>query len=280
MKGFFRQNGILILAAALLLSAVTAAASSLMGGISNPLTNVLGVLSTPIQGVVPSFAGWVEGIYNYSFEYQTLQEENEQLRKQVADLEAQAREGEAASKENERLRALLELREKRQDFVFESATVVSRSSTNWASTLTISKGSAQGVEAGDCVIDETGTLVGVVSEVGVTWSVLITVVDTGIETGALVSRTESAAIAEGDFALMGEGYLKLSYLPENTELLAGDVVVTSGKGGVYPSGLVIGSIESIHTDPSGMSRYAIVEPAARLDSVYEVFVIKQFDIVE
>jgi rod shape-determining protein MreC len=67
---------------------------------------------------------------------------------------------------------------------------------------------------------------------------------------------------------------------ENTELLAGDVVVTSGKGGVYPSGLVIGSIESIHTDPSGMSRYAIVEPAARLDSVYEVFVIKQFDIVE
>jgi rod shape-determining protein MreC len=280
LKGFFRQNGILILAAALLLSAVTAAASSLMGGISNPLTNVLGVLSTPIQGVVPSFAGWVEGIYNYSFEYQTLQEENEQLRKQVADLEAQAREGEAASKENERLRALLELREKRQDFVFESATVVSRSSTNWASTLTISKGSAQGVEAGDCVIDETGTLVGVVSEVGVTWSVLITVVDTGIETGALVSRTESAAIAEGDFALMGEGYLKLSYLPENTELLAGDVVVTSGKGGVYPSGLVIGSIESIHTDPSGMSRYAIVEPAARLDSVYEVFVIKQFDIVE
>lgn len=280
MKDFFRQNGILILVAALLLSVITAVGSLLLGGTSNPLTNVLGVLSTPVQGVVTSFAGWVEGIYNYSFEYQTLQEENEQLRKQVADLEAQAREGEAASKENERLRSLLELRDKKRQFELESATVVSRSSTNWASTLTISKGSAQGIQAGDCVIDETYTLVGVVSEVGVTWSTLITVVDTGIEMGALVSRTESAAIAEGDFALMGEGCLKLSYLPENTELLAGDVIVTSGKGGVYPSGLVIGSIESIHTDPSGMSRYAVVQPEARLDSVYEVFVIKQFDIVE
>lgn len=280
MKDFFRQNGILILVAALLLSAITAVASLFLGGTSNPLANVLGVLSTPIQGAVSSFAGWMEGVYNYSFEYQELQEENDQLRKQVADLEAQAREGEAASKENERLRALLELREKRRDFVFESATVVSRSSTNWASTLTISKGSAQGIKAGDCVIDETGTLVGVVSEVGITWSTLITVVDTGIEMGALVSRTESAAIAEGDFALMSEGRLKLSYLPENTELLAGDVIVTSGKGGVYPPGLVIGSIESIHTDPSGMSRYAVLKPEARLDSVYEVFVIKQFDIVE
>lgn len=280
MKQFFRQNGILILIIALLLSAITAVTSLFLGGISNPLSNVLGVIATPIQGAVTSFAGWVEGIYNYSFEYQALQEENEQLRKQMAELEEKAREGESASRENERLRALLELREKRRDFVFESATVVSRSSTNWASTMTISKGTSQGVAVNDCVIDETGTLVGVVSEVGLTWSTVITVVDTGIEMGALAERTESAAILEGDFSLMEEGRLKLSYLPENTELLAGDVIVTSGKGGTYPSGLVVGFIESIHTDPSGMSRYAVVEPQARLDSAYQVFVIKEFDIVE
>jgi len=79
---------------------------------------------------------------------------------------------------------------------------------------------------------------------------------------------------------MSQGRLKLSYLPENTELLAGDLVVTSGKGGVYPSGLVVGSIESIHTDPSGMSRYAVVAPRADLDHLIQVFVIKQFDIVD
>lgn len=280
MKNFIRQNGILLLLAALLLAAVTAAVSALLGGISNPLSNVLGVITTPIQGAVTSFAGWAEKIYNYSFEYELLEEENAALRKQVADLEQQAQDGEAASLENERLRSLLDLREKRRDFVFESATVVSRSSTNWASTLTISKGSEQGVAVGDCVIDETGTLVGVVSELGLTWSTLITVVDAELEMGGLVERTESAGILEGDFSLMGQGLLKLSYLPENTELISGDLVVTSGKGGIYPSGLVVGTIESIRTDPSGMSRYAEVKPRVDLDSLFQVFVIKDFDIVE
>lgn len=280
MKDFFRQNGILLLVIAALLSAITAVSSMLLGGFSNPLSNVLGILSTPVQGAVTSFAGWLEGVYSYSFERDALAAENEALRKQVAELEQQAREGQAASRENKRLYALLGLREKRRDFVFEPATVVSRSSTNWASTLTISKGSVHGVAAGDCVIDETGTLVGVISEVGLTWSTLITVIDAELEMGGLVERTESAAIIEGDFSLMTRGYLKLSYLPENTELLAGDLVVTSGKGGVYPSGLVVGTIMSIHTDPSGMSRYAEVNPRAVFDRLVQVFVIKEFDIIE
>ena len=280
MKKFFRENGVLVLLAAVLLAAVTAVTSFLLGGRANPFSNVLGIVTTPIQGVVTSFAGWVEGVYNYTFSYQSLEQENETLRKQVADLEQKAREGEADSRENERLRNLLQLREKRRDFVVESDTVVSRASTSWTSTLTISKGSAQGVAVDACVSDDTGTLVGVVSEVGLNWSTLVTVVDAELEMGSLVERTESAAILEGDFSLMGQGRLKLSYLPENTELLAGDLVVTSGKGGVYPSGLVVGSIESIHTDPSGMSRYAVVAPRADLDHLIQVFVIKQFDIVD
>ncbi|MPN20179.1 hypothetical protein SDC9_167557 [bioreactor metagenome] len=105
-------------------------------------------------------------------------------------------------------------------------------------------------------------------------------VDAELEMGGLVERTESAAILEGDFSLMVDGLLKLTYLPQNTELLAGDLVVTSGKGGVYPSGLVVGAIQSIHADPSGMSRYAVVEPRAQLDTLIQVFVIKEFDIVE
>ncbi len=130
------------------------------------------------------------------------------------------------------------------------------------------------------MIDETGTLVGVVSEVGLTWSTLITVIDAGLEMGGLVTRTESAAIVEGDFALMIDGFLKLSYLPQNTELLAGDLVVTSGKGGVYPSGLVVGTIESIHTDPSGMSRYAVVRPRAQLDRLVQCLSSRVSSIVE
>ena len=158
--------------------------------------------------------------------------------------------------------------------------MTARSSTNWSSTLTLSKGSDQGVAAGNCVVDAAGNLVGIIDAVGVNWSTMITVVDANLEMGAFLSRTESIAILEGDFTLMAEGKLKLTYLPENTELITGDLVLTSSMGGNYPSDLVVGSIESIHTDASGISRYAIVQPTADLDSLVQVFIIKSFDIVE
>ena len=129
-------------------------------------------------------------------------------------------------------------------------------------------------------MDQYGNLVGIVSEVSYNSSTLITVVDAGLEMGGLVARTDSAAILEGDFELMGQGKLKLTYLPENTELMAGDTVLTSGMGGVYPSGIVVGRIEQIHTDVSGMSRYAVIVPEADLAGLKQVFVIKDFDIVE
>lgn len=280
MKDFLRHNGILILIIAVLLAAITAVASYALKGTANPLSNALGVVTTPIRNGVSSFVGWAEGVYNYSFQYQELEEENQRLRSQIAELEEKAREGEAASKENELLREALGLRAKRSDFVLESARVTARSTSNWASTLTLSKGSVQDVAAGDCVVDAAGNLVGIIDEVGSNYSVMITVVDANLQMGGIVSRTDSTAMLEGDFTLMQEGRLKMTYLPENTELLTGDLVLTSGLTGIYPSGLVVGTIESLHTDPSGMSRYAVLAPAADLDRLVEVFIIKEFDIVE
>ena len=280
MKDFLRHNGILILIIAVLLAAITAVASYALKGTANPLSNALGVVTTPSRNGVSSFVGWAEGVYNYSFRDQELEEENQRLRSQIAELEEKAREGEAASKENELLREALGLRAKRSDFVLESARVTARSTSNWASTLTLSKGSVQDVAAGDCVVDAAGNLVGIIDEVGSNYSVMITVVDANLQMGGIVSRTDSTAMLEGDFTLMQEGRLKMTYLPENTELLTGDLVLTSGLTGIYPSGLVVGTIESLHTDPSGMSRYAVLAPAADLDRLVEVFIIKEFDIVE
>ena len=280
MKDFFRSNGPIILVIALLLAALTAVGSYALQGVPSPLGNVLGVVTTPVRDGISALAGWVEGVYNYSFRYDELQAENDRLKAEIAELEAAAREGEADSKENERLRELLELRPKNRSFDLESATVTARSSTNWSSTLTLSKGSDQGVAAGDCVVDSAWNLVGIIDTVGTNWSTMLTVVDANLEMGAFLSRTESIAILEGDFSLMAEGKLKLTYLPENTELITGDLVLTSSMGGNYPSDLVVGSIESIHTDASGISRYAVIQPSADLSSLVQVFIIKEFNIVE
>ena len=175
---------------------------------------------------------------------------------------------------------ILNFQTKHKEFQMEPATVTAAGASNWESTFTISKGTSSGVEPDDCVVDEYGNFVGIITEAGLNWSTVTTLIDTDIELGGLIGRTDGAAILEGDFTLMGQGRLKLSYLPENTQLVAGDEVLTSGKGGVYPSGLVVGAIESVHTDVSGMSRYAVVKPAADLDDLQQVFVIKAFDIVE
>lgn len=280
MKDFFRHNGILLLIVAILLALVTAVVSLLLGGVADPLSNLAGIITTPVRNGISAVTNWTEERYNDAFQREQMKQENEELKKRVAELEEQERQAEAALQENERLRNLLDLRPSNRSFDLESAMVTARSTSNWESTLTISKGSAQDVAVDDCVVDEYWNLVGVVAEVGENWATVRTVVDSGIEMGGQLSRTGAAAILEGDFALMGEGKLKLSYLPENSELISGDQVTTSGRGGVYPSGLVVGHVEEVRTEASGMTRYAVIVPETDLDSLKQVFVIKDFDIVE
>lgn len=280
MKDFFRHNGILILLAAVLLALVTAVVSVLLGGTANPLSNLAGVISTPFRNGISAVINWTQERYSDAFEQDQLKEELQRLREENTKLREQAREGEAASRENERLRNLLGLREKRRELDFESATVTAHSTDNWSSTLTISKGSSMDIQVDDCVVDEYGNLVGVVAVVGENWSTVATLIDSSTEMGGMLARTDGSAILEGDFALMGQGKLKLNYLPENSSLLAGDLVLTSGMGGVYPSGLVVGHVEEVRTEASGMTQYAVVVPETDLAGLKQVFVITDFEVVE
>ena len=125
-----------------------------------------------------------------------------------------------------------------------------------------------------------GNLVGVVTEVGLNWCRLTTILDTGSQLGAMVFRTEETAIAAGDLSLMTEGRLKLSYLPDSSTLIKGDLVVTSGLGGYYPSGLPIGSVEEVRTDDGGLARYAVLTPRCDPDALTDLYIITDFDVVE
>ena len=125
-----------------------------------------------------------------------------------------------------------------------------------------------------------GNLVGVVTEVGLNWCRLTTILDTGSQLGAMVFRTEETAIAAGDLTLMTEGKLKLSYLPDSSTLIKGDLVVTSGLGGYYPFGLPIGSVEEVRTDDGGLARYAVLTPRCELDTLTDLYIVTDFDVVE
>lgn len=278
MKDFMRNNGILILVIAVLLALIITVLSVIMTGFADPLTNLVGIVSTPFRNGINAVVNWTEEVYSDAFQQDALKADYEQLKKDYAELQEELREAQQAKDENERLRNLLGLKERRRELNFEAATVTAYGADNWDSTLTISKGTDAGVTAGNCVVDEYGNLVGVVETVGTNWSTVMTIVDSDMEMGGLIARTNDAAILEGDFDLMGQGKLKLSYLPENSELMAGDQVLTSGLSGTYPSGLVVGSIDEVRTDASGVNRYAVVTPESQLNSLEQVFVITSFDI--
>ena len=280
MKDFLKQNGILILVIALLLALITAVVSFTFGGIANPFANLAGVIATPFRNGFQAVVAWTEDLYSDAFLREAMAEELEALKKENAELKKQARDGEAASRENERLRDLLGLREERPEFTWVDAKVAAHGSSNWSSTLTISKGSAAGIGLGNCVVDQYGNLVGVIDTVGLNWATLITVVDVEFEMGGLIARTDEAAILSGDFTLMGQNKLKLTYLPQGAQLLAGDTILTSGllSGGTatYPSDLLVGYVEQVRSDVSGMNDYAILTPATDLDSLEQIFVITGF----
>lgn len=278
MKDFLKNNGLWILFAGAVIS-VALALMSYFSTTSAPLVNAVNVLVSPFRSAYTAVAAWFNDKQNYYRDTTDLLEENDALRKRIAELEADLRQAEDDSKENEVLRDALELRKQRRDLELESAMITERSVTNWTSSLTLNKGTSLGIEAGDCVIDECGNLVGVISQAGTNWSTVLTLVDTDTSLGAQVFRTKDLGVAQGDFSMMRKNRLRLDYLPADSALLAGDIVVTSGLSGHYPSGLVIGSVEEVRLDDSGAASYAILDPAADFDALTEVFVIKSFEIV-
>ncbi len=156
---------------------------------------------------------------------------------------------------------------------------MSYGASNWSSTLTLSKGSDSGIEVGDCVMNESGALVGQVIETGSTWATVRTVIDVDMSVGGYVSGSGATAMVLGDFTLMQQGCARFGYLAEGMSIFTGDTVLTSGKGGAFPAGLVVGTITDVRTEAGGQQTYGVITPACDLGELLQVFVIKDFDVV-
>jgi len=279
MKRFLSKNGIWLLAGVAVVVVVLCIISAVSSG-TPFLRNAAGVIASPFRAAGSAVAGWFGGIGDHFDKVADLQQENDDLRAQVADLERQLRQAQKDSEENQRLRDLLELQSQRRDLKTVSARVTERSVSNWASTLTLTRGTSAGVAIGDCAIDEYGNLVGVVTDAGLNWCAVTTILDTTSSIGATVFRTEQVAVAQGQLGLMSAGQLALTYVDEPDKLIAGDLVVTSGLGGYYPSGLPIGTVTELRTDTGGLTQYAVLSPKADIGALTQVFLITEFDVVE
>lgn len=280
VKQYISKYGIRLAVIVVIAAVIVGVGASVRAGLAGPAEDGTGALSMPIKKAATALVGWMEAVYSRLYEYDQLVEENNSLRAENAQLREQARDYDEVLAENERLRALSDLRARHSDFVFESAKIVSWDSSNYASAFTISKGSDQGIELGDSVVTEYGALVGQVIELGGSWAMVRTLVDVNMNVGALVGDSGYAGMVVGEFTLMQQGLTRITYLASGAQVFTDDEVLTSGKGGAFPAGLFIGTVTSVMTEAGGQTTYGVVEPACDLGSLSQVFVIKDFEIVE
>ena len=260
--------------------AVLLSVMSYFSATSAALPNLAGIAASPFRALSAAVSETLGRWADYFTRFDELQEENRQLKLKIAEMEEDVRQATFDREENAHLRKVAELREQRRDLHLESARVLVQDSSNWYSLLTINKGTAYDIEVGDCVVTEEGYLLGVVTEAGLNWATVRTILDSESSIGALVFRSGSSALAQGDFSLMGEGRMALSYLGAEPDVVAGDLIVTSGLGGYYPSQVVIGYVEEVRTGDDGLTQYAVLRPEMSLEGLTEIFVVTSFDIVE
>lgn len=276
MNNFFKSwyfkvlCGLAVFAVAIMIRAAASGSAEVF------LSQAASVISQPFlkisSAVTESVGNFLDRFANAEENYLRVQELEEELReanKKLVDYEQKKR-------ENEQFREFLGLKETNPDYDFEPATVIGRDSTNRFYSFTIDRGSIHGVEAADPVITADG-LVGIVWEVGLTYSHVRTILDISVEAGVYDISTRDSGIVTGDISLSSEGLCKLKYLPKESGIANGNLIVTSGIGGVFPKDLPVGTVKSIEVDSSGLSLTAVISPSADIEDVTDVLVIKSFN---
>lgn len=259
------------MAAAVTAAVLLCAAITHFGG-ANPVSKVLRTVFSPFQNGVAYIVDKVKDNADFIREMSTYKDENNKLVSQINELKRQNRDITNYREENERLKELLDLQASLDGYSTVAASVIAYSSNNWYDTIQISKGSLAGVSVGNAVITPDG-VVGKVIETGPTWSIVSTILNPDNAMGVRISRTGDVAVVEGDSELYGKSYCKMTFIDKGSNLINGDLLETSGSGGVYPAGLLVGAVREINSDAMGNLNYATVEPLVDFDKLYEVLVI-------
>ena len=273
MKHFFTRRVRIVLLSAVLLAVLLATVSSLTGT-NIPGKVVQGILS-PIRAGVSRLTDKAEQLYDYMFRYEALKAENEALKAELAQISDEARNADSIARENERLRGALGLTNTRENFSLTDGYIISWSSNQWSNTFTINRGKNSGIAEGMCAVTANGELAGVVSEVGENYAVVKSVLDSSLEISATISSSGYNGMVQGGYSSGLEGMLRMDYLPSDAIIRNKDQVVTTGSP-VYPRNLIIGHVVDAGFDDTGVAKYALLEPAADVRSLEQVFIVTEY----
>lgn len=252
--------------------------SATTGGIATIPETISGLIVTPIQSACTSISNGVSGFFSQltgSGDLQKrileLEQENARLRNQLVDYDE-------LKQTNDWYSEILGLHEQNPEYTFAAGRVIGRDPSDYYGNFTISAGQNAGISVNDPVVATDGSLVGVVEEVGLTYAKVRTLLDPSTKAASQISRTGDTAYTAGSsVSLARQNSLRMTTLERSSGAAIGDYVVTSGVGGVYPAGLLIGTVKQIQSATDGMTLTAEVELFADIYDLKQVMVITSFD---
>ena len=275
MRHFFTTKVKVIVIIAVILAVVIALITNLTGMSLGDLA-VKGILQ-PLRAGASKMTEKAEQIYSYIFRYEALAAENEALKEQISNMEAEARQYDFVSRENDRLRALLDLTEHNESYELVDAYIISWSSNDWSNPFTINMGTNAGIEEQMVAITANGEVVGLVDEVGPNYAVVKTVLDSSLEISSTISSSGYNGMVKGGYTTGLADLLRMDYLPTSAVIRNNDQVVTSGST-VYPRNLIIGYVVDAGFNDTGVAKFAILEPAADIENLEQVFILTAYDV--
>lgn len=274
MRFFFRSRQFKIILAIFLSLLTVGVVLFAVGGTVSPQSNVLGSILAPFQEAAASVNGVWDDFTTSLTQGQELMKENISLKADIDELRAQLAEYQEKAHNAEIYAEYLGIKEQNPDMEMLPATVLAHDIDDPFGGFTVNQGTINGVSLYDPVITSSG-LVGYVSEVSVSYSKVTTIMNPQIKIASLDRRTADIGIVSGSAELVEEGQCRMYNLSASNSVSLGDFVVTAG-GGVFPKGLIIGTVVDVRSEKADVSVFAVVEPAADLENLREVMIITNF----
>jgi rod shape-determining protein MreC len=246
------------------------------GGDSALRALLIGLFS-PIQRGADAGLNAVSSVWYGYVDLRRVRDENRRLKEEVARLEQTLWMERDVVASYRRLSSVLELAERIPGDPIV-AEVIGLDASAWFRTITVNRGTAQGVSLNAPVI-APGGLVGRVISIGSDVAQIQLLTDRDCSVGALLARTRARGVVAGSGEQASPTGLTLNYVSNLEEVVEGDLIVTSGMDGIYPKGIAIGRVASVRNGPR-LFKLIVVEPAANLDRLEEVFILEAASVSE
>ena len=272
----FKSTGFKLLAAvlALLIAGSVFAAATYQK--TTPLSHVMSFVFYPAQRLASMVSDKLssssirfKSAAYLADEVARLQSELNQAHKDLADYDD-------LKKKLDLYEKFLGVKEEHPDFTFVSASIIAKDAANLFGMFTLNKGSLSDVSVNDPVIYE-GNLVGLVTAVTETQCTVKTILHPDINVAAYETAGGEARYVTTDAALAAQGLCKFSGLEKTTTVSPGGIICTTGTSGIYPRGLLIGSVKEVVDDKESISSYAVVVPYVDFNALSGVFILTSFD---